>query len=156
MAMNTDKQSRSEAGGGAGSTGADSVAPLARYFLWVDSQSGVDRLIRILTYVCVVLFLIDLVWHRHTKVPGEGLWGFHAIAGFVSFSLIVIGARFLRLFIRRDESFYAPYGVDAEEYPEAGTNRLSHAERPQDSLTSLGNEMLGRAPTGNGQGGASS
>lgn len=158
MAMNTDKHETSA------DDELESVPWLARYFLWVDSESGVDRLIRILSYVCIVLFLIDIVYHRHTKVPGEGLWGFHAIAGFVAFSMIVIGARFLRIFIRRDEKFYAPYGVDAEEYPQADTHRLNHAERQEDSLADLGNQMLGRQAAGGssnrgsdaGQGGAAS
>ena len=152
MAMNTDKQTR--AGGAA--EGAESLAPLARYFQWTDNQSSVERFIRILTYTCVILFLIDIVWHRYTKVPGEGLWGFYAIIGFVFFCLLVVGSRFVRLFTQREVSFYAPDCVDAEEYPEAGTEQLSHAQRPDDSLLGLGNQMLGREPTGKEQGGASS
>ena len=104
----------------------------------------------------VFLFLMDFVWHRHVKVPGEGFYGFHAIAGFVSFTVIVIGARALRLVIRRDEDYYAPNGVDAEEYPEAGTQRLSYADSPKDSLKSLGDEMMGRSGSDDGQGGTSS
>ena len=150
MAMTTDKQTPS------GGDTPESVAPLARYFLWVDSASGVDRFVKYLVWLGIFLFLMDFVWHRHVKVPGEGFYGFHAIAGFVSFTVIVIGARALRLIIRRDENFYAPNGVDAEEYPEAGTQRLSHAERPQDSLRSLGVEMIGRSEPDDGQGGASS
>ncbi len=150
MAMTTDKQTPS------GGDTPGSVAPLARYFLWVDTTSGVDRFIKYLVWFGIFLFLMDFVWHRHVKVPGEGFYGFHAIAGFVSFSLIVIGARALRLLIRRDENYYAPNGVDAEEYPEAGTQRLSHADSPKDSLKSLGEEMMGRGGPDDGQGGASS
>lgn len=154
MAMNTDKQS--SAGASAPADTSESVAPLARYFLWTEQPSSVDRCIRILAYVCVVLFLVDIVWHRHTKVPGEGLWGFYAIIGFVFFCVHVIASRFLRLFIQRDADFYAPDCVDAEEYPESATRQLSHAQRSADSLSSLGNEMLGREAGINGQGGASS
>ena len=150
MAMTTDKQTPS------GGDTPESVAPLARYFLWVDSASGVDRFVKYLVWLGVFLFLMDFVWHRHVKVPGEGFYGFHAIAGFVSFTVIVIGARALRLLIRRDESYYAPKGVDAEEYPDAGTQRLSHADAPKDSLRSLGEEMMGRSGPDDGQGGASS
>ncbi|ASJ72942.1 hypothetical protein [Granulosicoccus antarcticus] len=154
MAMTTDKHTDS------GADTPESVAPLARYFLWADSASGVDRFIKYLVWLGVFLFLMDFVWHRHVKVPGEGFYGFHAIAGFLSFTVIVIGARALRLLIRRDENFYAPDGVDSEEYPEAGTERLSHADRTQESLMTLRDEMLGRKPKSesqdNGQGGASS
>lgn len=158
--MNTDRQAQAAgtvaAGASAGADSAESVAPLARYFLWTDSPASVDRAIRWLTYFCVILFLIDLVWHRHTKVPGEALWGFHAIAGFVFFTLIVIASRLLRLFLRRNEDYYAPNSVDAESYPQAGTQPLIHAQRTQDSLVGLRNEMLGRDATGSRQGGESS
>lgn len=123
----------------------DDVAPLARYFLWADSPKSVHKLIVGLSVLCAFLFLMDFVWHRHTKVPGEELYGFHAIAGFISFTLIVLGARALRVFIRRDESYYGEHSVDSEEYPVAGTKKLSHAHRPDDSLTSLGSELLGRS-----------
>ena len=150
MAMTTDKQTPS------GGDTPESVAPLARYFLWVDSASGVDRFVKYLVWLGIFLFLMDFVWHRHVKVPGEGFYGFHAIAGFVSFTVIVVGARALRLLIRRDENYYAPNGVDAEEYPVADTQRLSYAESPKDSLRSLGEEMMGRSGPDDGQGGASS
>lgn len=127
---------------------AEDVAPLARYFLWADSPKSVHKLIIGLSVLCALLFLTDFVWHRHTKVPGEGLYGFHAIAGFVSFTLIVLGARALRVFIRRDESFYGEQSVDSEEYPVEGTQRLSHDQRPNDNLSSLGAELLGRVDTG--------
>ncbi len=148
--MTTDKQTPS------GGDTPESVAPLARYFLWVDSASGVDRFVKYLVWLGIFLFLMDFVWHRHVKVPGEGFYGFHAIAGFVSFTVIVVGARALRLLIRRDENYYAPNGVDAEEYPVADTQRLSYAESPKDSLRSLGEEMMGRSGPDDGQGGASS
>lgn len=123
---------------------ADSVAPLGKRFLWADSSKGVNRLIIGLIVLCVLLFAMEFVWHRHVKVPWESLFGFHAIAGFVSFTVIVLGARLLRVFIRRDESFYAPTGVDAEEYPEAGTLKLPHSQRPADSISTLRDELMGR------------
>lgn len=137
MAMNTDKH-----------------APLAKKLLWVDTSRGVNRLIIGLIVLSIFLFAMDFIWHRHVKVPGEELYGFHAIAGFVSFTVIVLLARLLRVIIKRDESFYAPFGVDAEEYPDAGTNKLDHADWEGDSLSSLRDEMLGKpndASSANGQ-----
>lgn len=138
MAMTTHKPSRD------GKPDVESVAPLARLFLWSDTASGVKKLITGLIVLCVFLFLMDFVIHRHAKVPHEETYGFHAIAGFVSFTFIVIGARLLRTVIRRDESFYAPNGVDAESYPMAGTDRLSHGQGATGSLSTLRDEMLGR------------
>jgi len=59
-------------------------------------------------------------------VPGEAITGYHAVVGFIAFTLIVLGAKLLRVFIRRDESYYAPNSVDAEFYPDAGLERLTH------------------------------
>lgn len=122
----------------------DNIAPLARHFLWVDTRRGVQKLIIGLMVLCAFLFAMDFIWHRHVKVPGEELYGFHAIAGFVSFTVIVLGAKMLRVFIRRDENFYAPHGVDAEEYPLQGTERLQHEDYRTDSLATLSAEILGR------------
>lgn len=122
----------------------DSVAELGKRFLWVDTASGVNRLIIGLVVLCVILFVIDFIYHRHVKVPYESVYGFYALAGFVSFTCIVLGARLLRLLIRRDESFYAPDGVDAEEYPLEGTERLHHSQRVDDSLNSLMDEITGQ------------
>jgi len=121
----------------------DQFAPLANKLLWVDTRSGVNRLIIGLVVLCVFLFAMDFIWHRHVKVPGEELYGFHAIAGFVSFTVIVLGARALRYIIKRDESFYAPYGVDAEDYPQAGTQQLEHQHWQGDSVASLGKQIMG-------------
>ena len=122
----------------------EDVAPLARHFLWVDTSSGLNRLIIGLIVVCVFLFAMDFVWHRHTKVPGEEFYGFHAIAGFVSFTVIVLGARALRLLIRRDESYYGNSSVDSEEYPESGTERVTHSQWAGDSVSDLKEQMLGK------------
>ena len=123
----------------------DDVAPLAKHFLWVDTRSGLNRLIIGLLALCVILFAIDFIHHRHTKVPGEEFYGFHAIAGFVSFTVIVLGARALRVLIRRDESYYGANSVDSETYPEAGTSRVEHKDWSCDSVQDLKAQMLGKS-----------
>jgi len=122
----------------------DEVAPLARHFLWVDTKSGLNRLIIGLVVLCVFLFAMDFIWHRHVKVPGEGFYGFHAIAGFVSFTVIVLGAKALRLLIRRDESYYGDRSVDGEEYPQADTQRVAHADWSSDSVSDLKDQITGK------------
>lgn len=122
----------------------DDVAPLARHFLWVDTSSGLNRLIIGLIVLCIFLFAMDFVWHRHVKVPGEEFYGFHAIAGFVSFTVIVLGAKALRVLIRRDESYYGDKSVDGEEYPEAGTQRIQHADWSGDSVSDLVDQLKGK------------
>lgn len=124
-------------------TPEEKVAPLARHFLWVDTRSGLNRLIIGLIVLCIFLFAMDFVWHRHVKVPGEDFYGFHAIAGFVSFTVIVLGARLLRVLIKRDESYYGEQSVDGEDYPQMDTQRLEHSAWTKDSVSDLKNQMLG-------------
>ena len=122
----------------------EEIAPLARRFLWVDTKSGLNRLIIGLIVLCIFLFAMDFVWHRHVKVPGEEFYGFHAIAGFVSFTVIVLGARALRVLIRRDESYYGETSVDGEAYPEAGTAQVDYADWSPDTASDLKAQMLGK------------
>ena len=112
----SDRQGRNE--GERETGGEDIAAPLARWLLWVDSPAAVERLQKGLYVVCALLVAFEIVWHRHTYVPGEELFGYYAIVGFFAFLLIVLGAKQLRRLIRRDESYYAPSSVDAETYPD--------------------------------------
>ena len=73
--------------------------------------------IKILAGLCAFLFLLDFIIHRHTYVPGEGVWGFYAFTGFIAFTLIVLGAKQLRSWILRDETYYGAQSTDSEEYP---------------------------------------
>ena len=125
MAVNQTPDSPSEHGRSADTEDTGRFPALGQWFLWADNPNAVQRLITGLAGLCVLLFVADLFIHRHTEAPGEGLPGYYAIVGFIAFTLIVLGAKQLRVLIRRDESFYAPYGVDAESYPEAGTERRS-------------------------------
>jgi len=102
------------------------LSPLAKRFLWADSNSAVGRVIFWLGVVCVVLFVLDFIVHRHAYAPGEGLPGFYAVVGFVAFTLIVLGASQLRRLILRNERYYSPNSIDAEAYPDSGLERLDH------------------------------
>ena len=106
----------------------DSLTPLARAFLWVESADKVKLAIMILGGLCAVLFVLDFIIHRHSYAPKEGTPGFYALTGFLAFSFIVLGSSALRWFIARSEDFYAPNSVDAEEYPEEGLERLHHSD----------------------------
>jgi len=90
---------------------------IAAAFKWVESPTAVNMAIKILAGVCILLFLLDFIVHRHSYVPGEGMWGFYAFTGFIAFTLIVLGAKRLRSWILRDENYYGAQSVDSEEYP---------------------------------------
>ena len=139
---------------GARAEGEDIAAPLARWLLWVDSPAAVERLQKGLYVVCALLVAFEILWHRHTYVPGEDMFGYYAIVGFFAFLLIVLGAKQLRRLIRRDESYYAPHSVDAETYPEdnpgGGLERrhASEGENAEALLRVKGGEVIG---TGEGR-----
>ena len=66
-----------------------------------------------------MLFIADFIVHRQAKVPGESWYGYHAVVGFIAFTVIVLGAKQLRRIIKRDESYYGDQSVDSEEYPKS-------------------------------------
>ena len=105
----------------------DSLTPLAKRFLWVESADKVRLAIYILAGLCAVLFILDFVVHRHAYAPNENTPGFYALTGFLAFSFIVLGAGLLRKLIAKPENYYAPNAVDAEDYPEEGLNREEFA-----------------------------
>jgi len=109
---------------------------LAQRFLWADSASAVERVIFWLAMLCLCLFILDFIVHRHAYAPGEGLPGFYAVVGFIAFTLIVLGASQLRRLILRDERYYSPNSVDSEQYPQDGLGLLEHGMEGQGSVES--------------------
>ncbi len=107
--------------------------PLAKRFLWADSSSAVERVIFYLSVTCTVLFVLDFIIHRHAYAPGEGIPGFYAVVGFVAFTLIVLGAKQLRRVILRNEHYYSPFSVDAENYPDAGLDKQQYQSSVDDT-----------------------
>ena len=71
-----------------------------------DNPKNVKRVVRGLIAVCLMLFGLDAVLHRHVAHPWEELFGFYAIYGFVACVLLVVLAKELRKLLMRDEDFY--------------------------------------------------
>lgn len=101
-------------------------AQWAERFLWVDNPASVNRVVKYLIGLCVVLFVADFIIHRHSYLSVESWYGFYPFAGFVAFTCIVLLARTLRLLILRKEEYYSPNAVDHEEYPDDGLEKLEH------------------------------
>ena len=70
--------------------------------------------------LCVGLFIIDFFVKRYIYFEVEGLYNFYSIYGFVMFSIIIFGSRFLRFLLGRPENFYNKKAVDSEDYPSKG------------------------------------
>jgi len=105
-----------------------SFSALAGKFLWADDAGSVDRAIKYLAILCVILFVADFLIHRHSYFSIEGWYGFYPFAGFVAFTLIVLGAKTLRKLILRPEDYYGQSAIDSEEYPAEGLERLEHTD----------------------------
>ena len=70
--------------------------------------------------LCVGLFIIDFFVERYTYFEVEGFYNFYSIYGFVMFSIIIFGSRFLRFLLGRPENYYDKKAVDSEDYPNMG------------------------------------
>ena len=71
-----------------------------------DRPRNVRRLLYALYSVCVLLFAIDFLYHRHTQHAWDGWPGFYAVYGFVGCVLLVLIAKLLRRFLMRPENYY--------------------------------------------------
>ena len=70
--------------------------------------------------LCGGLFITDFFVNRYTYFEVEGLYNFYSFYGFVMFSIIIFGSRFLRFLLGRPENFYDKKAVDSEDYPREG------------------------------------
>jgi hypothetical protein len=71
-----------------------------------DNPRNIKRVIYALYAICAVLVLLDFIVHRHITHEWEGLLGFYAIYGFSCYVFIVLGAKWLRTIVMRDEDYY--------------------------------------------------
>lgn len=71
-----------------------------------DNPVNVTRLLRGFYIICGILLLADLIVHRHTLHPWEGLPGFYAVYGFVACVVLVLIAKEMRKVLMRKEDYY--------------------------------------------------
>jgi len=71
-----------------------------------DKPENVRLLLRIFYGICILLFALDFVIHRHTEFRAEGLPGFYPIYGFVGCVILVFAAKWMRTFLMRPEDYY--------------------------------------------------
>jgi hypothetical protein len=71
-----------------------------------DNPGNVSLLIRSLYIVCILLFLLDFILHRHATNEWDGLNGFYVMYGFIAYTTIVLGAFLWRKLVKRNEDYY--------------------------------------------------
>jgi len=71
-----------------------------------DNPRNVSLVIRGLYGVCILLFLLDFILHRHVTREWEGITGFYALFGFIACVILVLTAKQLRKIVQRKEDYY--------------------------------------------------
>lgn len=73
---------------------------------WLDDSRNVDRVVHGLYAACVFLVVLDFFIHRHETLDFAHWFGFYAWYGFVACTGLVLAAKVLRIFVKRDEDYY--------------------------------------------------
>lgn len=81
---------------------------------WLDDPRNVTRIVYGLAALCALALVADFFYVKHPYFWVEGLPGFFAVYGFVvSFALVLVAKR-LRRFLKRDENYYEPQERDRD------------------------------------------
>ncbi len=98
---------------------------LGRAMLFLDKKKNVDRIVYGLYAVCALLVIADIAYKKKTYFSIEYFFGFYGWYGFIMCALLVVCAKAMRRVLMRDETYYAPYDVESEDYPEDQLDRSS-------------------------------
>lgn len=71
-----------------------------------DNPRNVSLVIRSLYSVCILLFVLDFILHRHVTNEWDGFTGFYALFGFIACVTLVLIARQMRKVLMRKEDYY--------------------------------------------------
>lgn len=73
---------------------------------WLDDIGNVHKLFWVLVVVCALLLSADAFYEKHVVFPFEHWFGFFGLFGFFLSFALVLTARELRKFLKRDEDYY--------------------------------------------------
>ena len=73
---------------------------------WLDRPRSVDKIIRAVAVICLVVVAADFFYEKHGHYSWEEWPGFYALFGFISCVVLVIAAKGLRKILMRDEDYY--------------------------------------------------
>lgn len=101
----------------------DQIKDDREYFF--DKPRNVTLLMRAFYACCAILVALDFVINRYTYHPLENVWAFYPIYGFIGCVVLVIIAKWMRLFLMRDEDYY-------DKVEEARLNAISRPRTEED------------------------
>jgi len=99
---------------------------LGRRLMFLDKRSTVNRLVYVLYAACALLFVLDFLYKKKTYFEIEYVPGFYAVYGFFTCVALVVCAKAIRVFLKRDETYYAPKDVEGEDYPADQLEKVRH------------------------------
>ena len=71
-----------------------------------DKPRNASRLLGGFYAICILLFVLDFILHRHAEHRWEGYTGFYALFGFIACVTLVLIAKLLRRILMRREDYY--------------------------------------------------
>ena len=104
----------------------ENLPTLGRLLLWLDKPGSANRIFWGLAVICLLLFLADFTYETHGHFAVEAIPGAYGIYGFVMFTGLILVAKALRFFIKRDEDYYGDKAIDSEEHPEDQLDKAKH------------------------------
>jgi len=93
----------------------------------LDDPVTVKWILRVFYLICALLFVLDFVIHRHVSHDMEGIPGFYALYGFVGCVVLVMVARWMRVFLMRDEDYYE--SEDTHKNDPGEVTEVDHVDR---------------------------
>ena len=99
---------------------------LGRLLLWVDKPGSANKIFWGLAIFCGLLFLADFTYKKYGHFEVESFRGFYGLYGFVMFTLLILAAKTLRIFIKRPEDYYGDKAIDTEDYPADQLSKEQH------------------------------
>lgn len=73
---------------------------------WLDDPRNVTRVVYGLGMLCGLAFLADLAYTKHPHFGVERVLGFYAVYGFIGSVALVLTAKGMRPWLRRDDDYY--------------------------------------------------
>lgn len=78
---------------------------------WLDEPQNVKKVWRIFLAILALTVIAEIGVHLHPHFEIEGIFGFHAVYGFITCALMIIVAKLLGLILKRQDTYY---GADNE------------------------------------------
>jgi len=70
-------------------------------------RPGTIKILWVLLYaVCALTLVPDFFVHRHPHFTHDGFFGFFALLGFVACALLILIAKGIGFFLKKDEGYY--------------------------------------------------